>query len=509
MVSEVLSRPPAAGMAAVSNCASLHPLAVQQRWAAAGLKQRLAVLRAFRHRFAGRSAEIADAISPALARSRADTLVAELLPLLAACRFLEREAAHVLRTRTLGRRGRPVWLTGVETEIRREPLGHVLIIAPFNYPLLLPGVQVLQALAAGNAVTWKPGRDGAAAAHVMAETLFAAGLERSLLSVTGESIEDAEAALSSGPAKVFFTGSAQAGHSILHALAKTATPSVMELSGCDAVLVLPGAELAAVMAALTFGMRLNGSSTCMAPRRLILVGADRDRRDRLVRGLVAAFANVPAVSLPAGTRRDLDRMLGSAQREGAAVVGDPAADPLRPLLVLRAAPQTEIAQADLFAPVLTLLEARDAEQAIELQRASPLALTACIFGNTAEALELAPKLKAGTVLINDLIVATADPRVPFGGRGASGFGSTRGAEGLLEMTTPKVVAVRQRVKTRQFEPTTPEHEALFRGWIESTHAGSWRRRWSGLRTLAAAARRLPRGNATHSRSSSTADRSNR
>ncbi len=507
MLAEVLSKVKAAGL--VEELPSADGTAAQQGWAASPLKHRLAILRSFRHRFATRSTEVERAVSPALARTPADTLVAELLPLLAACGFLEREAPHILRTRRLGRNGRPAWLRGVISEVRREPLGHILVIAPFNYPLLLPGVQVLQALAGGNSVTWKPGRGGSGVAQLMRETLVAAGLDPSLLTVTGESIEDAEDALRSHPAKVVFTGSAEAGHSVLHTLAQTATPSVMELSGCDAVLVLPSATTATVVAALTFGMRLNGSSTCMAPRRLILVGADRARRDRLVRDLSAAFADVPAVTVPAGTRRELERLLRGAREEGAVVLGEPAAHPMRPLIVLGASVHTEIAQADLFAPVVTLLEARDLAEAVEMQRSCPLALTAAVFGDVRQACDLAPKLKAGTVLINDVIVATADPRVPFGGRGASGFGSTRGAEGLLEMTTPKVISVRQTVNARQFEPTTPAHELLFRGWIETTHGGGWRNRWKGVRMLAAAARTLPGSQGARTKPGSTRDGSKR
>ena len=79
-----------------------------------------------------------------------------MLPLAEACRFLEREAEAILAPRRPGRRALPLWLSRVRREIRREPLGVVLIIGPGNYPLLLPGVQLIQALAAGNAVLLKP-----------------------------------------------------------------------------------------------------------------------------------------------------------------------------------------------------------------------------------------------------------------------------------------------------------------------------------------------------------------
>jgi acyl-CoA reductase-like NAD-dependent aldehyde dehydrogenase len=112
-----------------------------------------------RRLIAAQAGALADAIGPAPGRpgrTRADSLSAEILPLADACRFLQRAAPALLRPRRLGARGRPLWLTGVDAELRREPFGLVLVIAPGNYPLMLAGVQTVQALAAGNAVAWKP-----------------------------------------------------------------------------------------------------------------------------------------------------------------------------------------------------------------------------------------------------------------------------------------------------------------------------------------------------------------
>ena len=134
--------------------------AAQQIWARTGVRERLAILRRARHRIAATAEEIAQSVPcdqpGALHRSVADTLVSEVLPLVEACRFLEREAAWILAPQRLSSHNRPFWLRRVTAETRREPLGVVLIIAPANYPLFLPGVQALQALAAGNAVLWKP-----------------------------------------------------------------------------------------------------------------------------------------------------------------------------------------------------------------------------------------------------------------------------------------------------------------------------------------------------------------
>ena len=154
---------------------------VQREWESRPIVERLAVLKRARHIFAECTGDLCEAISPELARNAADTRVAEILPLLEACRFLEREAATILAPKLLGRKGRPAWLVGVSSEVHRVPMGHVLVIAPANYPLFLPGVQVLQALAAGNAVTWKPGKGGQTMAMLFAAVLREAGLPAGLL----------------------------------------------------------------------------------------------------------------------------------------------------------------------------------------------------------------------------------------------------------------------------------------------------------------------------------------
>lgn len=465
----------------------------QRAWAERPIADRLRVLKSARHSIASQTVALCAAMPAELARNAADTRVAEILPLLGAIEFLEHEAAKILAPRRLGRRGRPLWLSGVSSEIHRAAMGRVLVIAPSNYPLFLPGVQAVQALAAGNAVVWKPGLGGRPVALLFAEILRDAGLPEGLLHVTDESVEAAQSAIAEGVDKVFFTGSAASGRALLRQLAQTLTPCVAELSGCDAVLVLPTADMSRVTKALAFGMRLNGSATCMAPRRVILIGADVAARKKFAAELLVALDWVKGVRLSQRVQGELLTLLEDAMSFGAEVHGELEAMQ-QPLLVTGVTPTMKIAQADIFAPLLSLMDARDVREAIAMHRACPFALTAAIFGDEREARTLAAKLTAGTVTINDLIVPTADPRVPFGGRRSSGFGTTRGSEGLLEMTAPMTLAVRRGSSTRHFDATTPDHEPLFDGVIKASHAKSWSQRSSGLREIFSAASRFGRKN---------------
>ena len=94
------------------------------------------------------------------------------------------------------------------------------------------------------------------------------------------------------------------------------------------------------------------------------------------------------------------------------------------------------------------------------------------------------------MLINDLIVATADPRIAFGGRKASGFGVTRGREGLLEMTTLKTIVTQRARDQRAYTPTTSDHEPFFAAYLQAAHGGTWITRWKGLRRFLRAAANL-------------------
>jgi acyl-CoA reductase-like NAD-dependent aldehyde dehydrogenase len=460
-----------------------------EMWARCSFAQRTTVLRKARSTLAACAIELAELISPGLQRNRVDTLTAEVLPLLDACKFLERESAHVLRTRRVGPWGRPFWLRGVRAEIRRVPVGHVLVIGPSNFPLFLPGVQVLQALAAGNRVTWKPGLGGESVARKVAEVLQSAGLPSGLLRVTDESLDASEEALRRGADKVVLTGSFGTGQAVLRELAKTATPAAVELSGSDAVFVLPGADLHTVAKAVAFGLRLNGGEVCMSPRRLF---ADRATMSALRPLLETELRAVEPVTLKPTVAAQLESLVEQGISAGAKIVGElnPAAQ--RPMLVLGTSAEMEVAQSDVFAPVLALLEAPTLLEAAQLYARCPRALTASVFCGKSEmgvAHSLATTLKAGVVLLNDLIAPTADARLPFGGRGASGYGVTRGAEGLLEMTAVKTVIVRHGGTMRHLEVTKDTDTPLIAAVIRAVHGGGPRERWAGVRELMRIGRR--------------------
>ncbi len=463
----------------------------QTEWAQVNLQKRLRIIRSLRHLIADNSVELASSItanSSVANRNIADSLVAEVLPLAEACRFLEGEAQTILQPQRLGSYGRPVWLRGVESEIHRVPLGVVLVIAPSNYPLFLPGVQALQALAAGNAVLWKPAPGGEQAAQNFAHLFAEAGLQKNVLQVLDTDIHVGSDAIRAGVDKIFLTGHADTGRAVMHQAAETLTPSVMELSGCDAVFVLPGADLERVAEALAFGLRLNGSATCMAPRRVF---ATSTLIQQILALLLPRVESMAAAKLSTKAAGLLDEIVTDAAASGAIIIRDGRQGPAAtPTLVTGVEPGDAIMRTDVFAPLLAFCAVSDEHAALKAHAACPYALTAAVFGPRKDADLLASKIHAGTVLINDLIVSTADPRVPFGGRGASGFGVTRGREGLLEMTAVKTIIRQTSRSLRPYAQTGPKHIAFFENFIQAIHSRSLGARFTAARKLIASARNV-------------------
>lgn len=386
----------------------------QAVWAGTEIEDRLRIAKRARRAMADRAMEFAGTVL----RDPAETLTAEILPLCEACRFLEKNAARILAPVCPGNEGRPFWLHGVSLEIRREPVGVLLIIGPSNYPLFLPGVQMLQALIAGNGVIVKPGTNGSRSARLFADVLYESGLPQDLLLVLNEDAASAREAIEWGVDKVVLTGSFETGTAVLPLLAGSATPSVMELSGNDPLFVLEDGDPALALKAIDFAMTLNSGNTCIAPRRLFVWAP-----------LAASFAN--------------------------------------------------------RYPQLDVRDFRSEDEAIARAAESKFALGAAVFGSEARARAFAARLRAGVVVINDVIVPTADPRLPFGGRGHSGFGVTRGAEGLLEMTAIKAITVRRGRWRPHFDAKKPGDADLFSAFIGGVHGSEWKRligvAWDRLR----------------------------
>ncbi len=428
----------------------------QREWQERSVSDRLGCIRALRLAIGSDP----DKLALSCGRSNlAETLASEVLPLADACRFLEKTAAKTLATKRLGNRGRAAWLRSVGVELQRDPFGLVLIVAPSNYPLMLAGIQALQAIVAGNAVLWKPAVGCADAAMVLRDLLVQSGLDPRLFVVLPEAVESVQHAVGCGIDKLVLTGSVGTGRAIQDLLADKLVPSTMELSGCDAMFVTGSANIDRAVRCLVLGLTFNGSRTCIAPRRVLVSTS-----------VASQFVDGVKNALQAGRGADTnfsvrEQLVQQALASGAKLLHD------EPTVLTNVTPGMDIAKADVFEPVTSIMAYNDTAEALSMNDECPYALGATVFGaENSETDELVRRVNAGCVVVNDMIVPTADPRIPFGGRGNSGFGITRGTAGLEEMTQLKAI-VRQRGSWLPHldEPTPVDAEVLTK-LIQTLHA---------------------------------------
>jgi aldehyde dehydrogenase (NAD+) len=475
--------------------------AAQTDWERRPVRERLRPVAAFRRLLVDACDELCEAVRRDVGRPPDEVLASDVLPLADACRFLEREAGRLLRPRKVSLRSRPLWLFGQRDIIYRRPHGLVGVIGTWNYPLLLNGVQIVQALTAGNAVLWKPSELSAASAAVLSGLLRRAGYPDGLLQTLPATREGGPALAEADVDHVVFTGSAATGRKLAKRLGERLVSSTLELSGCDALFVLKDADVALAAKAAWFGATLNRGQTCVAVRRAFV---QRDVLPAFLESLRPLAASAPAMTLAQeGQVRQADRLIADAVGQGAELI-QPSSPPPNgdgrttvPRVVVNATPAMALCREDCFAPVLAVLPFADVPEALARNAECRYGLGASIFTRDAStAVELAGRLQAGMVAVNDVIVPTAHPATPFGGRGESGWGVTQGPDGLLAMMVPQVVSVRGGTFRPHYDGTGGPDGALaetLRGLLEWSHAPTLGRRWRGLWRMVKGMRRSAGG----------------
>jgi acyl-CoA reductase-like NAD-dependent aldehyde dehydrogenase len=460
---------------------------VQQRaWASLPVRRRLRPVQALRRLLVAECDRLCAAVTADVGKPADETVAADVLPLAAACRFLQREAPRLLKPRRVPLRLRPLWLLGQGDTVHRRPRGVVGIIGTWNYPLILNGVQILQAVTAGNGVLWKPSEVAPASAAAFCGLLGKAGFPEGLVHMMpatragGQELADADVD------HVVFTGSSATGRRLAEHLGRRLVSSTLELSGCDPLILLEDADVALAARAAWFGATLNRGQTCLAVRRVFVPRG-------LYQPFLAALAPLHAAAAPmplalASQAQQAERLVDAALADGARLLGAArpggGAQACPPTVVLDARPEMALCQEASFAPLLAVLPFDTVEEALRMNEVCPYGLGASIFTRNPErATQLSPRLRAGAVVINDVILATAHPATPFGGRGESGWGVTQGAEGLLEMTVPQVVSVRGGTFRPHYQPVGSPGSIpgeVLRGMLAFSHAGSLAERWRGL-----------------------------
>jgi acyl-CoA reductase-like NAD-dependent aldehyde dehydrogenase len=458
----------------------------QQQWSLRPTADRAKPLKQFATLLERHADELFDRLDDRNQRNIAQFISSELLPLAIAAKWLSKNARRILKPRTIRHRGLNAFLGRMKAIVTREPFGKVFIIGTWNYPVFLTGVQVIQGLVAGNAVIIKPAPGCEHITQRFVDLLIEAGYPSVLLEVVSSDADGLDRWLQFGIDMIVMTASSKTGRIIAAKAAQKLVPVIAELSGCDAMFVLDDADLDRVADAVAFGLRLNGSATCMAPRRLLI--SDR-QADQLIPMLIDRCDSIPSAKLSDSTNQYLQDLIQNATSNGARLATP--LDSAKPAIVDHVAPNMRIANADIFAPVVSIIRC-NADDFVAINQRCAYALSASIFGGVEQATRLANRVNAGVVTINDLFAPTIEPSLSFGGRNESGFGLTRGEEGLRQLTREKSITIRYGNFLPHLQPPNSSDEGLIRGLFRWSCAPSLSTRFAGLRTMIHAIRNRSR-----------------
>lgn len=321
--------------------------------------------------------------------------------------------------------------------VDRRPLGVVAVISPFNFPIAIPAWKIGPALVYGNTVVWKPPTSVSATAGFLMHAFEAGGLPRGVLALVHGEHEVGQALIAHPQINgVTFTGSTAVGLNVAAACAARAIPVQAEMGGKNAAVVLADADLDPAVEAVVSGAFRSAGQKCTATSRLVLHTSIADAFLQRLHNRMAALRVGdpeaeetyvgPVISAPARDR--VQAALKRAVDDGARVVHQgpaPTEAPgyyCAPAVVELDSPDHALWEDELFGPVLAVLRADDLDQALEYAGRGPYSLSVAIFGQALpDVLDAIEEVKAGMVHINSE-TAGADPHVPFGGNGRSGFG---------------------------------------------------------------------------------------
>src|SRR3954449_2044478 len=339
---------------------------------------------------------------------------------------------------------------------KREPLGVVAAITPFNFPLILAGSKIGPALAAGNTVVHKPADETPLSALYMAALLQRAGVPDGVVNVvTGTGPVAGEALLRHrGVDKVAFTGSTAIGRHVAATAGQALKPVTMELGGNAANIVFEDADLEKAVGAIIKAFVFNTGQFCMGGPRLLVA---RSVHSTLLGILAEAVPGVPVgdprdpgtvVGPMAGEKhlKKVEEYVDLARKDGGRIVcGGERLDLdggfyYKPTVIADLSNDSRVVQEEIFGPVLTVQPFDNEDEAVALANSTPYGLASGVqTTNLARAHRVADRLQAGIVWVNDW--AMLDPAVPFGGVKDSGYGREYGPEALDAYTRVKSVVV--------------------------------------------------------------------
>jgi acyl-CoA reductase-like NAD-dependent aldehyde dehydrogenase len=427
--------------------------AAQPAWEALGFEGRGRILRRMQKWVLDHEAEVVETIRSETGKTYEDALIAEISYGAAAFGFWASNAEKYLSDEKV--KSSAVLVKGKKLILRHKPLGLIGVIGPWNYPLTNSFGDCIPALAAGNAVILKPSEITPLTSLKLAEGLRECGVPDGVFQVaTGRG--GTGAALIEQVDMIMFTGSTATGKKVMGEAAKSLTPVSLELGGKDPMVVLSDADLErAANTALYYGM-FNGGQTCISIERVYVeepvydefVAKVTEKARALRQGWGGAGEyDVGSMTFPPQVEI-VERHVEDAKAKGAKVLvggsrGEHAGGYwFEPTVLVDVDHTMDAMTEETFGPTLPIMKVADAEEAIKLANDSPYGLGASVFGkDVGRAEQVARRIDAGAVCVNDALINYSALELPMGGAKASGLGSRHGAGGIRKYCQQQAILV--------------------------------------------------------------------
>lgn len=385
--------------------------------------------------------EIAAALREDLGKSEMESYMCETGMLLSE---IDWQIRHVDRLSKNARKHTPLAQFAAKSYVHPEPLGNVLVMSPWNYPLLLSLEPAVDAIAAGNTVVIKPSAYSPASSRVVAEIVETALPEDYAAVVTGGREENA-ALLEEKWDKIFFTGSKTVGRTVLEKAAKHLTPCTLELGGKSPCIVDQDAKIELAARRIVFGKFLNCGQTCVAPDYVFVhKSVANEFVDAVLRQVKGQFGDY-LENKDYGkiiNEKHFDRIASLIDPEKTAYGGRLNKELLKiePTVMVGITPEDAVMQQEIFGPILPILEYEYTQDVIEYIDANEKPLALYVFTeNEGLAKYIVDHVRYGGGCINDVIIHLANSSMGFGGVGESGMGSYHGKAGFDCFTHQKSI----------------------------------------------------------------------
>lgn len=440
---DVVGTHPVAGRAEVDAAVARAREAVEW-WGNLSFDERADLLLTWRSVITRRIAQLSDLSHRETGKPHGDAQL-EIVLAIEHIAWAARNAKKVLGARKVGS---GLLMANQSATVAYHPLGVVGVIGPWNYPVFTPMGSIAYALAAGNAVVFKPSEYTPGVGQWLADSFREVVQGRDVLQVVTGLGETGNALCRARIDKLAFTGSGRTGKLVMAACAENLTPVVIEAGGKDSLIVDEDADLAKAAEAALWGGMANAGQTCTGTERVyvhrnvfddfmteILAQADG------LRAAADSAAQIGPITMPSQLgiiRSHIDDAVAKGAR---VVLGGPDAVGERfvqPTILTHVPEHSTAITEETFGPTLTINPVDDMEEAVRLTNATQYGLAGAVFSR-ANGMSIARRIRSGMTSVNSVISFAAVPALPFGGVGQSGFGRIHGADGLREFTYAKAI----------------------------------------------------------------------